>query len=131
MLSADDRSAIEALHETWLDAERRGDSPALLQLCAAVPVWLPPNEAPLCGKTEILRWLERQPPALVQRIEIDDVEISGVESLAWKLASFRTTLTDAGGAKAIVVTGSHGWLLQRDDDGVWRVAVVTWRITGP
>jgi ketosteroid isomerase-like protein len=128
MLSSEDRAAIEVLHHAWLDAELRGDSPALLQLCAEVPVWIPPNEPPLCGRTAILRWLGNQPEATVLQIDIEDLEISGSGSFAWKLATFRTTLECPADAGPRIVTGSHGWLLQRDDAGAWRVNVVTWTI---
>ena len=127
MLSAEDRLAIEALHTAWLDAERRGDSSALLQLCTSTPVWLPPNEAPLCGPAAILRWLADQPRTGVARIDIDDLAIAGVGSFAWKLARFRTTFEGPRG-DAGVVTGSHGWLLQRDASGPWRISVAVWTI---
>jgi ketosteroid isomerase-like protein len=126
VLSAEDRFAIEALHNEWLNAELRCDTSALLQLCTAAPVWLPPNEAPLCGRAAILGWLEDQPRATVRRIDIDDLAISGLGSFAWKVAAFRTTLEGPADTVAAVVTGVHGWLLQRDDAGAWWIAVVTW-----
>lgn len=129
MLSVDDRSAIMALHDAWLTAELRGDSSALLKLCTAAPVWLPPNESPLSGRDAIVQWIRGHTPVVVRRIEIDDLAISGIGSFAWKLASFRTTFGGSGDTHAAVVTGSHGWLLQRDDAGDWRVSVVTWTIT--
>ena len=129
MLSAEDRVAIEALHRAWLDAELRGDSSALLDLCTPTPVWLPPNDAPLCGKPAILHWLRDQPDTAVLRIDIDDLAIAGVGSFAWKLATFRTTLGGPAG-DAGIVTGSHGWLLQRDATGAWRISVVAWVIAG-
>jgi ketosteroid isomerase-like protein len=129
VLSTEDRVAIEALHRAWLDAELRGDSSALLQLCTPTPVWLPPNEAPLCGTAAILRWLGDQPHTAVLRIDIDDLAIAGVGSFAWKLARFCTTL-EGPAADAGIVTGSHGWLLQRDAAGAWRISVVAWTIAG-
>jgi len=126
VISAADRFAIEALHNEWLNAELRGDMSALLQLCTAAPVWLPPNEAPLCGRAAILHWLEEQPHATVRRIDIDHLAIDGLSSFAWKLATFRTRLDSPANASAGVVTGAHGWLLQRDRTGAWRIAVVTW-----
>jgi ketosteroid isomerase-like protein len=126
MLSAEDRLAIEALHNEWLNAELRRDVSALLQSCTAAPVWLPPNEAPLCGKAAVLNWLEEQPHATVRRIDIDHLVIDGLNSFAWKLATFRTTLEGPADTGARIVTGAHGWLLQRDDAGAWRIAVVTW-----
>lgn len=125
--SAEDRVAIEALHKAWLDAELRGDSSALLQLCTPTPVWLPPNGAPLFGAAAILRWLLDQPHTAVLRIDIDDLAISGVRPFAWKLATFRTTLEGPAG-DAGTVTGSHAWLLQRDAAGAWRIRVVAWTI---
>ena len=126
MLSAEDRLAIEALHNAWLNAELGHDVSALLQLCTAAPVWLPPNEPPLCGRAAVLNWLERQPSATVRRIDIDHLTIDGLGSLAWKLAAFRTTFESPGAAVAGVVTGAHAWLLQRNEAGAWRIAVVTW-----
>ena len=126
MLSTEDRLAIEGLHHAWLKAELARDTSALLRLCTASPVWLPPNEAPLCGRTAILDWLDGQPHATVRRIDIDDLAISGLGSFAWKLATFRTTVEGPADTDVTVVTGEHGWLLQRDDRGTWRIAVVTW-----
>jgi ketosteroid isomerase-like protein len=130
VMLAEDRLAIEALHRAWLDAEPRGESSSLLDSCTAAPVWLPPNEAPLRGRADILRWLGSQPPAAILRIDIDELAISGIGPLASKLASFRTTVKGPGGAGAGVVTGSHAWLLQRDDAGDWRISVVAWTIGG-
>jgi ketosteroid isomerase-like protein len=126
VLSADDALAIRALHAAWLQAELRGDSSALLQLCTPAPVWLPPDEPPLCGRTAILRWLEDQPQTTVRRIEIADLQIFGVGSVACKLASFSTMIESPEHDRAAVVTGTHAWLLQRDPAGAWRIGVVTW-----
>lgn len=131
MLSTNDCNAIEALHEAWLDAEVRADFSAMLQLCTAAPIWLPPDAAPLCGRLAIRQWLNAHPPSHIQRVEIVGLEISGVGPFASKLAHFRTILKGEDGATVEVVTGSHGWLLQRDDQGTWRVAVVAWTINGP
>jgi ketosteroid isomerase-like protein len=126
VLSADDCLAIRALHAAWLQAELRGDSSALLQLCTPAPVWLPPDEPPLCGRTAILRWLEDQPQTTVRRIEIADLQMFGVGSVACKLASFRTMIESPEHDRSAVVTGTHAWLLQRDPAGAWRIEVVTW-----
>ena len=130
MLSADDCLAIRTIHSAWLDAELRGDSAALLQLCTPMPVWLPPNEPPLCGKAAILLWLEDQSETTVRRIEIADLQIFGIGSLACKLASFRTMIESPADDGPAVVTGTHAWLLQRDATGAWRIGFVTWTIAG-
>ena len=129
MLSGEDRSVIEALHHAWLAAEVEGNGDsALLQLCTTTPVWLPPNQAPVCGRTAILRWLEAQAPVVVRGIHIDDLAISGIGSFASKLATFRTTIEGPSDGGPRVVSGSHGWLLQRDD-AAWRIGVVAWTIS--
>ena len=124
MLSAKDRLAIEALHDEWLNAELRGSSAALLELCTPSAVWLPPDEPPLCGKVAISQWLAAQPQATVERIDITDLAIFGTGSLASKVAAFRTTLERSASA----ITGTHAWLLQRDDVSGWRICVVAWTI---
>jgi ketosteroid isomerase-like protein len=126
VFSAEDRFAIEELHTAWLNAERRGQSTALLEFCIAVPVWLPPNEPPLCGRAAILDWLKDQPETAVRRIDISDLAISALGPFAWKAATFRTTLDSPADGGARTVTGTHGWLLQRDDAAAWRIAVVAW-----
>jgi ketosteroid isomerase-like protein len=128
VFSAEDRFAIEALHTAWLDAELRGQATALLEFCTAEPVWLPPNEAPLCGRAAILDWLDDQPEATVHRIDIDDLAITGLGPFAWKVATFRTTVESPADGGARTVVGTHGWLLQRDDAATWRIAVVAWTI---
>jgi ketosteroid isomerase-like protein len=128
VLSDQDRFAIETLHNDWLNAELRHDTSALLQLCTATPVWLPPSEAPLCGRAAILRWLEEQAHATVRRIDIDDLTISGLGPFASKVATFRTTVEGPADEDPEIVTGMHAWLLQRDDAGAWRIAVVTWTV---
>ena len=128
MLSTDDFVAIRALHNAWLQAELRGDSSGLLQFCTPFPVWLPPNEPPLCGRTAILRWLEDQSRTTVRRMEIADLQIFGVASLACKLATFRTMIERQELNDSTVVTGTHAWLLQRDPTVGWRIGLVTWTI---
>ena len=78
----------------------------------------------------ILHWLEGQPHAAVRRIDIADLAISGIGSFACKAAAFRTTLESPADADAVVVTGTHVWLLERDDTNVWRIRVVAWTIAG-
>lgn len=130
MFSAEDRVAIEQLHTAWLDAELRGHSAGLLEFCTAVPVWLPPNEAPLCGRAAIRDWLGDQPATAVRQIDITDLTISGLGPFAWKAAAFRTTFESPADAGTRTVTGTHGWLLQRDDAAAWRIAVVAWALAG-
>ena len=128
MLSAEDRFAVEQLHAAWLDAELQGHSTALLELCTAAPVWLPANEAPLCGRGAILEWLDNQPEVTVRRIDIDKLAICGLGPFACKVASFRTTLENRGDRVPLIVSGTHGWLLQRDD-AAWKIAVAVWTMT--
>ncbi|AMY08381.1 SnoaL-like domain protein [Luteitalea pratensis] len=131
MLSDEDRLAIAAVHREWVDAELKGDMSAVLQLCTAEPVWLPPDHGPLCGRAAIVRWLAAQPHEGVVRIDIDRLAIDGLDSFAWKVATFRTTLDRPAATGPSVFAGAHGWLLQRDDAGTWRVAVVTWTTARP
>jgi hypothetical protein len=91
---------------------------------------MPPDEAPLCGRSAILGWLRAQPRTTVHRIDIAGLLISGAGRFASKLATFRTTFEDPVDGIG-VVTGTHAWLLQRNGAGEWHVAVVTWAIDGP
>jgi ketosteroid isomerase-like protein len=128
MLSDEDRHAIETLHQAWLDAELRVGPSALLDLCTPSTVWLPPHATPLCGQVAIRQGLETQFQPVLRRIEIDALTICGGGSFALKSATFRTVLEHPVDNGSDVVTGSHAWLLQRDERGSWRISVVAWVI---
>jgi ketosteroid isomerase-like protein len=126
-LSDDDVRAIEAVHREWIALEKAGDAAAVIAYCADDIVWMPPGAAPLRGREAVRRWLSG-PPVLIDEIEISRPAIAGDGCVAWKTCDFVTVSRAAGAASSTVSRGSHLWILRRQDDGAWRVVVVTWTL---
>lgn len=99
----------------------------MLDYCADDVVWMPPDAEPLRGRQAIRRWLSG-PPVLIEEIEISGLAIVGDGRVAWKTCDFVTVSRAAGAVSPTVSRGSHLWILRRQDDGEWRVAVVTWTL---
>lgn len=126
-LPDEDVRAIEAVHERWIVMEKAGDATAVLDLCADDIVWMPPDAEPLRGRQAIRCWLSG-PRVLIDEIEISRLAIAGGGRVAWKTCDFVTVSRSADAATSTVTRGSHLWILRRQDDGQWRVVVVTWRL---
>ena len=127
MLSDTDRRAIEDLQRRWLAQESGGGAAGLLELCTKDVIWMPPTGRTLHGRTEILEWLGGQPQT-TDEVTLTNLKIDGDGQLAYKVADFRTSSTQAGSDDAVVSAGSHMWVLRRDSDDAWKIAVVTWSI---
>ena len=88
---------------------------------------MPPGVAPLRGRDSIRAWLSG-PPEAIEAIEISGLTMSGDGRIAWKTCDFVTVSRSTGDAISTSTRGSHRWILRREDDGEWRVVVVTWTL---
>jgi ketosteroid isomerase-like protein len=117
------------LQRRWLDGERAGQMGAVLDLCTEDIVWMPPIGRALRGKPAILAWLD----GLGGRIEdviLSGILIDGHGPIGYKVADYRTRWVPADSNRPIVNTGSHLWVLRRQADSSWRVALVAWSSCG-
>ncbi len=119
--------AIEAVHTQWIAMEKAGNATAVLDYCADDIVWMPPGAAPLRGAQAIRSWLSG-PPVPIEKIELSNLAIAGDGRVAWKTCDFVTVSHAVGAAASTVCRGSHLWILRREDDGEWRLVVVTWTL---
>jgi ketosteroid isomerase-like protein len=126
-LLEEDVRAIEAVHRQWIAVEKEGNATAVLDYCADDIMWMPPGAAPLRGSRAIRTWLSG-PPVLIDEIEISNLAIAGDGRVAWKTCDFVTVSRAAGAGRSTVSRGSHLWILRRQDDGEWRVVLVTWTL---
>jgi ketosteroid isomerase-like protein len=124
-LSADDFSAIEDIHEHWLELERRGDNLAVLQLCTDDVMWMPPTSSPLVGQLAITEWLRSAEHKIIN-LETTNIRIRGSGSVAYKTSGYSTSYQPTNSSDIKTAKGAHLWILHKLENAGWKVAVVTW-----
>ena len=124
MLPSPDIDAIHHLEREWLAAELAGNAAALLDLCCDDILFVPPSGPPIRGKDAIRNWLSK-PQDRIEDIRLTPITLDGDASVAYKVANFETRLASA------TVTGTHIWVLRRQPDSTWRVALVAWSLKRP
>ena len=128
-LNDEDITAITALHLEWIRREQTGGAGTVVDLCTDDVVFLAPGQAPIVGRAGVTAWLgQADQNAFSVASEIRSLR--GDRSVAYKLAAFRSTMRDTEAGHTHVVSGSHLWVLERDAQGVWRVAFATWSLHG-
>lgn len=129
MLDPADLFAIEQLAQRWLACELENRMPDVLGLCSEEIVWLPPGHDPVRGKEAIRSWLEGSRDRIVE-IRLDQVSVVGRGNGASRMANFATRYVASGSSETASVAGWHLWMLRKDEDTVWRVTAVAWRMAG-
>jgi ketosteroid isomerase-like protein len=129
MLTEEAIAAITSLHHEWIRREQTGAAGAVVDLCTDDVVLMPPGQAPVIGRAPVAEWLD-QPGPEVMSIGCEIRRLRGDASVAYKLASFRTTMRDRHTGRTQLVSGSHLWVLERSAEGQWLVGFVTWSVDG-
>lgn len=124
-ITEQDLNAIKELHRLWLEKEVTGNSSELLDHCTDNIRWIPPDSAPINGKTEIAKYLQTI-KVDIQNIAANKLEIQGTESLAYLTCDYRTEYLAEGHSEVHEATGTHLWVLEKSPAGVWLVALVAW-----
>lgn len=128
-LSDTDVEAIRILERRWLSEELAGNLDGVLELCSEDIEWLPPGLPALMGKTAIRTGL-KHPNTRIEEISLSNVRLRGNESLAYKVADFRTRYVPAGSNSSSTIMGNHLWILRRAPQSFWQVTVVAWTVFG-
>jgi uncharacterized protein (TIGR02246 family) len=112
----DDERQIRDLIREWLEASKRGDTAAVLELMADDVVFLVAGRPPMRGRSAFadaqagMNGFE-----LDARSEVEEVRVFGDWAYAW------TTLTvvvhPPGGAKAVTRSGNTLSILRKEDSG--------------
>lgn len=124
-LSRQDLANIKDLHDIWIAKEVAGYESEVVDLCTDDVKWLPPDGPPILGKEEVREYLTQQHVrVLAIDAPLDSVEGNG--SIAYLITNYRTRyITEGHSDVKHEAKGTHLWILRNEDD-VWRVAVVTW-----
>jgi uncharacterized protein (TIGR02246 family) len=120
-----DVEAIEQIHRGWIEAEQSGNALGLLDFCTDDVRWMIPGSEVLVGK-EAARSLLVHPGTRIVDIQTEDVEVCGSGDIAYKTSKYTTRFV-AGGNTEQVARGSHLWILRKQDNEEWKVALVTWQ----
>ena len=113
----DDKQAIRATVEKWLDASRKGDTATLLTLLADDVIFITPGKEPF-GKKEFANANAQQMRELKMEPEIDIKEIEVVGDWAWTRSFLNVTLKQ-GAEKPTKLSGHILTIWQKQPDATW------------
>ena len=125
-LSEQDIEAIEQIHQLWIETDLHGDRLDLLQFCTEDVKWMIPCSPVLVGKEAVKPFLlDKSVKNLDTKTE--KIEIRGSGKVAYKTSNFATRFVVDGTEQEQFATGTHLWILHKNDSGMWQVALVTWQ----
>ena len=118
-LAPDDRGAIRALIDAWIEASKARDLPALLAMMTDDVVFMTPGRAPF-GKAEFAADNERLADVAVEaRAEVLEIETFG--DCAYARSRIGAIVTPRGEPERSMA-GYAMSILRKGSDGRWRIA---------
>lgn len=127
---AEDKQAIEDLHQRDIRASMADDVNALAELWTADLVVLPPGHAAITGAAAFRSYLNEEKKKLTN-VDIlaytqdwREVRVSGDFAFEWGYVNMRTR--PAAGGQETAVTQKIMRVLQRQPDASWKVARAIW-----
>ncbi len=120
-----DIDAIEQIHHRWIEAELSGNALQVLRFCTDDVRWMVPGAEVLVGK-EAASLLVHTGTEIID-IQTADLEVCGSGDVAYKTSKYTTRFVAEGTDSEQVARGSHLWILHKQDDEEWEVALVTWQ----
>lgn len=57
----------------------------------------------------------------------EQVEVTGYGRLAYKTSRYTTRFTTSESSEILTASGTHLWILHKQPDAEWKVALVTWQ----
>ena len=117
-VEVDDERAIRELINEWMEASRRGDIEAVLDLMADDALFMTPRGEPF-GKAQFRANFEAlKDSAMDGRSEIQEVE--GIGDRAWVRNQIEVVMTPPGGER-VRRSGPTLTIFKKGDDGRWRL----------
>jgi ketosteroid isomerase-like protein len=125
VLSGDDVAAIGVLQESLNEAALAGDWAAAAEFLAEDLVYMPPGMQALEGRSAWLEWAGSLGVTIAE-MTVEVIEIDGRVDLAYLRGSYSQTFTIEGVPEPISDTGKYLFILKKQTDGSWRVAIWIW-----
>jgi len=117
-MMTDDERAIRELVDRWMEASRRGDTAAVLELMTDDVVFMTPGREPF-GKQEFRATADAMRDVEMDgRAEVREIEVIG--DRAWIRNRIDLTLMPAGG-EPLRRSGYTLTILKKCEDGRWRL----------
>jgi uncharacterized protein (TIGR02246 family) len=115
---SEDEQAIRELVDSWMDASRRGDTAAVLDLMTDDVLFMTPSREPF-GKEAFRETSEAMRDVRMEgRAEVQELEV--LAERAWIRNHIDLTLTPADG-EPLHRSGYTLTILRKGDDGRWRL----------
>lgn len=122
-----DVEAIERIHQKWIEAEKQGRSLDALQYCSDDIQWMVPNSEVLIGKEAAHSLLDGTEIEIID-IATKEVKIKGSSEIAYKTSRYTTKFRVKDTDEIQVISGTHLWILHKQENRQWQVALVTWQL---
>lgn len=119
--------AIQQIHQKWIEAEKQGRSLDVLQYCTDDVRWMVPNSEVLIGKDAARSLLDDKVTEIIN-IETERIQISGSGEIAYKTSRYITQFRMKDTDEIQVISGTHLWILHKQENRQWQVALVTWQL---
>jgi len=120
-LSADDVAAINGVIDAVIEADLAGDWAAVAENFVEDLVYMPPNLPAVEGRAAWLEWVQSLDFKIIE-LAVDVHEIDGRGDLAFVRGKYAETLAE-GDAEPMELDGKWIWILRKQADGSWKVAV--------
>ena len=124
-LPKEDIDAIEQIHRRWIEAERSGNALEVLGFCTDDVRWMVPGSQVLVGKGAAS--LLFHAGTEIVDIQSTDMQICGSGDIAYKTSQYTTRFVAEGTGNERVARGTHLWILHKQQNAEWKVALVTWQ----
>jgi ketosteroid isomerase-like protein len=118
-LSDEDVASIRAVHDSWHEHIVAGNWSAVVELYTEDVVVMPPNEAAIQGRANLLAWMEAYPEILEANLSIQ--EIDGYGDIAYVRGTYAMTVSIGG--MEVRDTGKYVEIRRKQGDGSWPLAV--------
>ncbi len=126
-----DLKAIRQWRKRELAAGNRGDVEALVALRTNDFVTMPPHQPPVKGIPAFRKWID----GMLQRVDWDwklrSDEVVVANDWAFDRGTYEAVIRPKSSTDVQEDEGKYLWVLRREDDGAWRIAVAIWNSSRP
>lgn len=130
---AADSASVTRFYSEWFGSVRQGPD-TYASFYAADGMVLPPNAAPVAGRTAIAAWLLRSQQTSPYNVRPEAIAVGEMRFLSPTWVVYRSTLrgqrTPKAGGEAVPFETKYVDLLRRTESGRWEVVYRMWSDNG-
>ncbi len=122
-LAAEDEAAIRALQANFLEAEKAGDWDAAMGMMTDDVVILPNEQPAIEGRAALREWMAQFPDMKIEELSTTIERLDGRGDLAFLWGKYSETYRMGAMDAPIALVGKFVWIVRKEADGSWRIAV--------